>query len=215
MLNDVVRFTHHRPLGVPEGERVTLVVFSWQRVAQLESLLHALRCQTHPNFKCVVVHDGPDPAWSWPGEWVDHMRRSVGDDWRFDFVVHPEHVGDWGYPARRAYEASVDGEWVGELCDDDWVAPTYLEQLLHAALSNNAQVAYCDYIHNFTNWGAHEAQFKSLHIGIGGWIVRREVALAHDYPRPIHFTSDGERIDKMAAAGVTSVRVPAYLFCHG
>jgi glycosyltransferase involved in cell wall biosynthesis len=187
---------------------VSIVVITYQRDARLLSLLYALRAQTHERIEVIVAHDGPD------GGLLKDVIEPKLNDTRFRFYTHHENTGHWGYKIRSHYEQYSTGDFVGGMADDDWCAPTYVEWLLHDALAQRADFAYCDFVHNHSRWGAHNAIPVEGGIGIGGWIARSHLVKGtpHDGDG---FTEDGRRVARIMQKSQGRAHVPAYLFVHG
>lgn len=200
---DNLRFTPTVRRQVDPSVKLSLILITYQRVNQLLSMLYALKSQTHQNLEVLVVHDGPT-------DWKE-VRESFPEDPRFQFFATPEHEGFWGYAAEERFEAQTTGDFIGRVNDDEYVAPVYAEWLLHAAITNNVDASYCDFIHNYFQWNSFDAEFKRCRVGGTGWIARRDVRLKTPTPVPYHQQSDGERVDLMVERGCTSVRVPAKL----
>lgn len=207
-------FTKWQPLEYDRNVLVSIVVVTYRREARLLSLLYALKAQTHERIEVIVVHDGPvNGLWPLPG--FTSSQDTVDD--RFQFYSHPENTGSWGYRIRSQYEQLCTGDFIGGMADDDWCAPTYVEWLLHDALTQRADFAYCDFVHNHSRWDAHRTVLDVGGIGIGGWIARAHLVkeTPHQPATPCSFTEDGERCMRIVAKSQRQVHVPAYLFIHG
>ena len=199
--------------GKYPNDKVSIVLVTYQpNRPQLMCALSALQAQTHDNIEVLVVHDGMDHDWVLEkGLYEERLC-----DHRFTFLTYPNHTGDWGYRIRSEYESQCSGDWVGGFCDDDWCAPVYIEELLHQAHQDKATFVQCDYLHNYTEWKNIVIAAPTIgHVGIGGWLAKREMLLRHPH---VTFgpAADGERIVEMSKdEEFKSAKAWKALFVHG
>jgi hypothetical protein len=187
-----VKYRYREPLPSYPTQKVSIVLVthdpdSWQ----IACAIAALSCQTHHNWELLIAHDGFDSRFA-----DDMSTNTIVDQVRV--YMETAQTGDWGYHIRSKYEAMCTGDWIGGMCDDDWMAPVYLEELLHAANSQEASFAQCDYLHNYSQWAEIHKGFPVVgHVGIGGWIAKRELVLRHPHATFTE-TADGDRVFAMS-----------------
>jgi len=122
--------------GLP-GPRVAICMATFNPpIELLKRQLESIRKQTHPNWVCVISDDHSDP------EFLDGLRREIGDDRRFLLEPGPERLGFYGNFERALSMAPPWAEFV-TLCDQDdrWHSEK-LEQLLEGI--GEAQLVYSD-----------------------------------------------------------------------
>ena len=111
-------------------------------VYKVEKYIH--RCvdsilgQTYADFELILVDDGsPDTCGAICDDYAAKDGRII--------VIHQENGGlsaarnagiDWAF-------ANSDSQWLSFIDSDDWVHPEYLQRLLDAAISNDADLAFC------------------------------------------------------------------------
>jgi hypothetical protein len=204
-----VRYRYREPLPSYPTQKVSIVLVTHNPDPhQVMCAVSALACQTHHNWELLAVHDGFNSTF-------DSLCEQF-PQYRTRYFLEDKQTGDWGYHVRSKYEAMCTGDWIGGMCDDDWMAPVYLEELLHAANSQEASFAQCDYLHNYTQWAEIHKGFPVVgHVGIGGWIAKRELVLRHPHTTFTE-TADGDRVVKMSQdSEFRPALVEKALYVHG
>ena len=110
---------------------IGIVVPTYKRRRFLRPFLRNLRRQTHGVFRCVVVHDGPEPGFK---QAVNHL---TSNDPRIKPITTTIHHGDWGIGPRIAgiRELSADAsppDYVALWDDDNLFYPDALARCLAA-----------------------------------------------------------------------------------
>lgn len=128
---------------------IGIVVPTYRRRRFLRPFFRNLRRQSHGEFRCVVVHDGPDPGFA------HDVHRLAGRDPRITPATTPIHHGDWGIGPRiagiRALAAEpVPPDYVVLWDDDNLFYPDALERCV-AALARadlpDLLLVPIDYVH--------------------------------------------------------------------
>ena len=123
------RVTYPQPL-------ISLIVPIYNVENYLWSCLDSIAKQTYSNIEVLLVNDGsPD------GSGVI-CQEFVARDSRFRYI----EKGNGGLSdARNAGIARAQGEFISFVDSDDWIEPTYVEDLYRAALFNDAEVVVSNY----------------------------------------------------------------------
>ena len=187
---------------------VSVVIPTYQRTQVLrDRCLPSVIGQTHKNLDIHVVGDGPNPD-------TRAMIEELGDERvRYSEVpkqVLPEDPGTrWcviGLDNRNKGHDDAKGEYIMGLDDDDMWLPYTVEVLLDALIKNKADVAYG----KSEAFGADGSKawygnWPPMHFAYceGAWISKHDLGFRYD-PDCVKrgLPEDGDRIDRMVAAGL-------------
>jgi len=123
------RVTYPQPL-------ISLVVPIYNVENYLWSCLDSIAKQTYSNIEILLVNDGsPDGS-------ATICQEFVAKDSRFRYI---EKENGGLSDARNAGIAEAKGEFLSFVDSDDWIEPTYVEDLYRAALFNDAEVVVSNY----------------------------------------------------------------------
>ena len=123
------RVTYPQPL-------ISLVVPIYNVENYLWSCLDSIVKQTYSNIEILLVNDGsPDGS-------ATICQEFVAKDSRFRYI---EKENGGLSDARNAGIAESKGEFISFVDSDDWIEPTYVEDLYRAALFNDAEVVVSNY----------------------------------------------------------------------
>ena len=127
------RVTYPQPL-------ISLVVPIYNVENYLWSCLDSIAKQTYSNIEILLVNDGsPDGS---PDGSATICQEFVAKDSRFRYI---EKENGGLSDARNAGIARAQGEFISFVDSDDWIEPTYVEDLYRAALFNDAEVVVSNY----------------------------------------------------------------------
>lgn len=113
---------------------ISVIVPIYNVEVYLPQCIDSLLSQTHPNLEIILVDDGsPDKSGA--------ICDSYAARWNHIRVIHKKNGGLSS--ARNAGIAAAQGEYIGFVDSDDFVANTMFRTLLEAAVSHNLQVAAC------------------------------------------------------------------------
>lgn len=181
-----------------------------RRLASFASLVSSLRAQTHPDWLCKVVHDGPVPPW-----FPDTPEAAyAASDPRMSIVV-AERKGNFGHPHRRPAALAPFGEakpeWFLFANDDSYYAPPALEWAVAAGV--NRDLVLFDMVHSHRKWSPLETKPCRGSVDIGSFLASRRIVEA--VPWPDHsFAADGLWVEAMVAKGAKTTKIKATLFMH-
>ena len=123
------RVTYPQPL-------ISLVVPIYNVENYLWSCLDSIVKQTYSNIEVLLVNDGS------PDDSSSICQEFVAKDSRFRYI---EKENGGLSDARNAGIAESKGEFLSFVDSDDWIEPTYVEDLYRAALFNDAEVVVSNY----------------------------------------------------------------------
>lgn len=123
------RVTYQQPL-------ISLIVPIYNVENYLWSCLDSIAKQTYSNIEILLVNDGsPDGS-------AAICQEFVAKDSRFRYI---EKENGGLSDARNSGIAESKGEFLSFVDSDDWIEPTYVEDLYRAALFNDAEVVVSNY----------------------------------------------------------------------
>ena len=115
---------------------ISLVVPIYNVENYLWSCLDSIAKQTYSNIEVLLVNDGS------PDDSSSICQEFVAKDSRFRYI---EKENGGLSDARNAGIAEAKGEFLSFVDSDDWIEPTYVEDLYRAALFNDAEVVVSNY----------------------------------------------------------------------
>lgn len=110
---------------------VSIIMPIYNVEAYVGKSIRSILAQTYSNYELIAVDDGSSDAS------LDVARLAMHDDGRC-CLIHQKNKGVSA--ARNRALSAIRGEYVMFVDPDDWIAPNALEQLVDAALENNADV---------------------------------------------------------------------------
>lgn len=155
-------------------------------------------CQTHSNWKLILIHDGPD----------QRMEREVAPyTQRHDniqFLCTSTRYNDYGHSLRQIGLEMADTEFVMFTNDDNYYAPKFLQYMFEAINAANLDLVVCNMIHSHRNPGKYRQDdyhlFESFpqlyYVDIGNFIVRTDRALAVGFADK-SYAADGVFIERL------------------
>lgn len=187
---------------------VTMVLNAYRRPDNLRVMLACLQAQTMPSWEAiVVVEDG----YRW-----DHGSSAVLDEYISDPRIRrlaATRAGDWGHAALEFGTKYATGDWIGHSCDDNYYVPAYFETMIRAAEEAEAGFVYCDMLHHRHGYQRIVTRPEPCQIDRGGWLCRREIVQATEWPEKAHPHGDGFFAQRLA--GKTKVaKVNQVLYVH-
>lgn len=117
-------------------ELVSIIIPAYNVEEHIDRCIRSAAEQSHRHLEIILVDDGSTDA---TGRVCDEWARR---DPRVQ-VIHQENQGVSA--ARNAGLRAASGSWIIQVDSDDYIAGHAVEQLLHAAVSADAQMAICDF----------------------------------------------------------------------
>lgn len=185
--------------------------YSMRLHAALCGLVASFQGQTHQKWKLDVVHDGP-AQW---GE-AQGVLRGMEQDKRIIVTETETRKKDFGHPHRQAAIERLlasDCDWIGLTNQDNWYAPTYLEWLLHEAMTKKAELVYCDFVSSHKMWKPVTTVLRRGGIDLGCFLAHRSVVEKVKFDK-FTFAGDWDYISRLASASKRTAKVNATLFVH-
>src|SRR5581483_3683087 len=195
-------------LSIEGNPKISMVVACYENTKKILVPLGSFQSQTHENWECIIVHDGPG------GFLLEHKIRSLQDP-RFQFYRLPENSGDWGNSCKEYGSQLATGDYIGHSNDDNFYAPVYFEWMLRAMKEQEAQFVYCNMIHSHRQYQPMSCDTKACHIDGGGWIAEAEIVKTTPWPSPKSDNhADGYYVESLVARCSRTAMIPGYLFVH-
>lgn len=203
-----MRFWKTRP--VPADTQVGLVVATYDQ--PLIATLGSIQEQTHKDFVCLVVHDGPGTRK------FDRAFEVFRDDPRFEFAYTPEREKKYGHNCRRYGLTSLlarrtPPDFLGTTNGDNYHVPVFLEALLHAACAHPSGWALCDMVHSHRQWQTIVSKPVRKFVDAGNWLARTPL-VERSMPWSDAFAADWEFVARLLKHGGPPAKVSHTLFVH-
>ncbi len=113
---------------------VSIIVPVYKVEKYLDKCVHSIVSQTYKNLEIILVDDGsPDNCPAMCDEWAKKDERIK--------VIHKPNGGLSS--ARNAGLETMTGEFVCFIDSDDWIEPTYVENLLTSLNETNSDISCC------------------------------------------------------------------------
>lgn len=119
--------------------KISVVVPIYNVEKYIERCLDSILAQTYSDFELILVDDGsPDKS----GDIAEEYAKK-------DTRVKALHKPNGGLSSARNYGiVRASGEYICFVDSDDWVEPTYLEELSGLLEKNEADIAICGFLKN-------------------------------------------------------------------
>ncbi len=132
---------------------------------------------------------------------------------RIRLVEAPERQGHYGHPWRQLGIDHCQGGYIGLSNGDNYYAPVYLEWMLYALTTQDADFAYCNMVHSYLRWAPYTTRPEKGGMDLGAWIAR--AALVKSTPwRDTDNQADGTFVEAMLRKARRVTHVPGWLFVH-
>ena len=123
-------------MSSPSNGLVSIIVPVWNLESYIDRCIESLVGQTYTNVELLLIDDGStDGSWERIKAWAARDERIV--------AVRREHVGTSA--ARNEGLRRARGAYIGFADGDDYVSPEFVESLVAAIESNNADMAICSF----------------------------------------------------------------------
>lgn len=117
-----------------DSTKISIIVPIYKIERYLRQCIESILAQTFTNFELLLIDDGsPDEC---PTICDEYAKK--------DTRIHVFHKSNGGLTSARNYGLdNAKGEWIMHIDGDDWIEPTYIEELYIAAIKNKADIAIC------------------------------------------------------------------------
>jgi hypothetical protein len=138
--------------------------------AHINLLINAMLCQSSDNWKLTLVSDGDDKP-------TEKLVSLYSEDGNIQYL-HTEHTfGDYGHSPREFGLGHSTGDWIILTSDDNYYAPTFIEEFTKAAESSeDVGFIYCDMNHDHHDYVPEQTRLEEQHIDMGCVAVRSDIA---------------------------------------
>ena len=146
---------------------ISVIVPVYNTEKYLHRCIDSILAQTYADFELLLINDGSkDNSGAICNEYAVKDSRVR--------VFHKENAGV--SKARNLGLDNAKGEWITFVDSDDWVHEDFIKKRLDLALSDTADIAYCDIEYIYNNWNlygkmAEEVDGKSS--TVNSWILSR------------------------------------------
>lgn len=119
-----------------DSTKISIIVPIYKIERYLRQCIESILAQTFTDFELLLIDDGsPDEC---PTICDEYAKK--------DTRIHVFHKSNGGLTSARNYGLdNAKGEWIMHIDGDDWVEPTYIEELYNAVINNKADIAICGF----------------------------------------------------------------------
>lgn len=116
--------------------KISIIVPIYKIERYLRQCIDSILAQTFTDFELLLIDDGsPDGCPAICDEYAEKDAR-----------IHVFHKQNGGLTSARNYGLdNAKGEWIMHIDGDDWIEPTYIEELYNAAIKNKTEIAICGF----------------------------------------------------------------------
>ena len=134
-----------------ENQLISVIVPIYNVENYLRMCLDSIEHQTYSNIEVLLINDGsPDESW-------EICQEYVARDSRFHYF---EKENGGLSDARNYGIARAKGKFLTFIDSDDWVEPTYIEDMYQAALDNDSEIV----VSNYNRFDVKENHYL-IHVG--------------------------------------------------
>ena len=199
---------------------ITVIVASYQRYDHIPIMIHAFLTQTTPNWRMVIVHDGPDET-----------HKNVVEPYTKKYPNITYHQSetrknDWGHSLRSwALQNCVETDWVLITNDDNYYTPNFLAECYSIIESKpKTEMVLYDCILNTTAintkpiknpYSTHFSFTNTKYIDMGSFITKSSIAKTVGFNSTI-FEADAKFISdiKKTYPKLNIIKINQTLFVH-
>lgn len=162
---------------------------------QIDVLINSFLCQTDPNWKLWIVHDGPNAE---VRSWVESYTDS-----RITYFESETRTGYWGHYNRKWLLDKVDTKYVSFSNCDNYYTPVYVEYMRQAADELKLHIIIAPIVHNYPNvnvpgdppYSVLDSRFGLNGVDFMCFIIQTEVLKAVGFNHPEFTGADGMIIE--------------------
>ena len=119
-----------------KSPKISIIVPIYKIERYLRQCIDSILTQTFTDYELLLIDDGsPDGCPAICDKYAEKDERIR--------VIHKPNGGLTS--ARNEGVENTKGEWIMHIDGDDWVEPTYIEELYNAAINNDADIAICGF----------------------------------------------------------------------
>lgn len=197
-------------------QKLSFVIPVWQRIRWLHILLNSILLQTDSRWEIVLVYDGDDKN--------DRDIRLADKAIHPYLAMFPNKIkyfkmppqGKWGHPARNFGLKHTTGQFVVMSGHDNYYCPIFVEEFHAITIKDNADLIYCDMLHNCYKYQQKETKLELYKIDCGAVAVRRELLLELGGFNPeVAAIADWDFIDRLIKTKNPNIeKIEKTLFIH-
>lgn len=116
--------------------KISIIVPIYKIERYLRQCIDSILAQTFTDFELLLIDDGsPDGC---PAICDEYAKK--------DSRIRVFHKHNGGLTSARNHGLdNAKGDWIMHIDGDDWIEPTYIEELYNAAIKNDADIAICGF----------------------------------------------------------------------
>ena len=122
---------------ITDFTKISIIVPIYKIERYLRQCIDSILAQASTDFELLLIDDGspPDGCPAICDEYAGKDARTR--------VFHKQNEGITS--ARNRGLDNAKGNWIIYIDGDDWIEPTYVEELYNAAINNEADIAICGF----------------------------------------------------------------------
>ena len=185
---------------------ITFVLLAFNEQYDFHVSLGSLMCQTNPNWKAIVFHNGPNRN-------LQLQIERIFPDRRISYVETTENNGAGDINRDTAYKTLVDTEFTVSTSIQDFYLPNTVEEILKVAEGQ-------DFIYwNSINQHVHDNHIldcepKPRFIDWGNFAIRTDIAKGVEIPHLDDPMGDGHFVERAMKTELRSKKISKILTVH-
>jgi len=180
---------------------VTFIVICYKEYWEAYMFIGMMLCQTNPNWKIIIWHDGPNPE-------LKKVVESFVDD-RIKYIENDTNLGAWGaYNRKKALEI-VDTKYVIQTTIQEYYVPITVDTILQ----HDIDFIYWNVIHHSANYFVLNSYPKVNFIDWSNFVIKTEIARKVNINHPEEYCGDGMFVEDCFKSGLitTQYKLPIIL----
>ena len=198
---------------------ITIICVTYRQTGPLTVFVNSIINQTAPNWRLLVIHDGPDP------DFTRLMAAlAAGNEHPNSRFCTQVRFNDYGHSLREQGLNVAEGDYVLVTNGDNYYVPILIEAVTRSILATDPDVVMFDMIHSHSNPGGRPlpsysyfpTEYRRQHIDMGAAVVRRSLARAAGF-RDKSYEGDATYFEDVQRAngGVLRIdKIPQVLLVH-
>lgn len=182
--------------------KVTFVIICFGETTEFYISIGSLLCQTNPNWKALVMHDGPSDA-------TRQIVESFNDP-RVTYFEAPVNEGSWGCHNRLRSFSMVKEDYIVQMTAQEYMAPVLVSEILKYP---DADLIFWNSAHHHFQYTLLDSDLKINKIDWSNFAIKTEIAKKVGIKDPSNFRADGLFIEDVLKSRIANkaVKIPKIL----
>ena len=121
--------------------KISVIIPVWNTEKYILKCINSLKNQTYKNIEFIFIDDASS----------DNSVNIIKENQTKNMILIQNKTHKGAAYSRNIGIKKATGLYIGSVDSDDFIPPTYYEQLMQSILKNNADCAVCDMLHIYVN----------------------------------------------------------------